>query len=122
MDENTAMQYLLTGYGPDSESSGGALSSAAVAMAVSRTQGRVGSVADRLGIEGFQLTTGSGDGGTEVQISGYIRPDLYLKYGVSVFENVNTITLRYRLRPQLYLEAIQGATSALDLIYSFETN
>ncbi|CAH0990614.1 Translocation and assembly module subunit TamB [Sinobacterium norvegicum] len=122
MDENTAMQYLLTGYGPESEGSGGALSNAAIAMAVSRTQGRVGTVADRLGIQGFQLTTGSGESGTEVQISGYLRPDLYLKYGVSVFENVNTITLRYRLRPKLFLEAMQGATSALDIIYSFETD
>ncbi|ROS04971.1 autotransporter secretion inner membrane protein TamB [Sinobacterium caligoides] len=121
MDENTALLYLLTGHGPDEKGSGNALSSAALAMALASSEGRVGGLADKLGISDFQLSTGSGDSGTEVQISGYLRPDLFVQYGMSVFEDVNTLTLRYKLRPQLYLEAISGVTSALDLIYSFET-
>ncbi|MBP9046477.1 MAG: translocation/assembly module TamB domain-containing protein, partial [Moraxellaceae bacterium] len=47
------------------------------------------------------------------------RPDLYLSYGVGVFTPVNTITMRYQIRPRLYLEAVSALENAIDLFYNF---
>ena len=82
--------------------------------------GRLGSaIAEELGIEDFQLeATGQGDE-AQVAVSGYLAPNLMVRYGVGVFQPQNTLSLRYYLTEQLYLEAVSGAENALDLFYSF---
>lgn len=64
-------------------------------------------------------TEGVGDS-SAVVVSGYITPDLQVKYGVGIFDSLATLTLRYRLMPRLYLEAVSGLDQALDLLYQFE--
>lgn len=56
----------------------------------------------------------------QVVVSGYILPGLQLKYGIGIFDSLATLTLRYRLMPRLYLEAVSGVSQALDLLYRFE--
>lgn len=53
-------------------------------------------------------------------MSGYVTKDLQIKYGVGIFDSLATLTLRYRLMPRLYLEAVSGIDQALDLLYQFE--
>ena len=60
------------------------------------------------------------EGGTEVHLSGYVLPDLYLRYGMSTFDKANTFRLRYRLRRSVYVEAVSGIENAVDFLYSFE--
>lgn len=43
-----------------------------------------------------------------------------MKYGVGIFDSLATLTLRYRVIPRLYVEAVSGVDQALDLLYSFE--
>ena len=77
-------------------------------------------IASKVGIEDLQMgASGSGDT-TQVTVSGYINPRTYLQYGINVFQPYNTVTLRYRLGENLFLEAVSGLASALDLLYSFE--
>ena len=78
-----------------------------------------GRVLGKLGIQDFQIDSRDVQGGTEVQLSGYITPDLYLRYGVSTFEKVNTFRLRYRLTPRFFVEAVSGVENAVDFLYSF---
>ena len=49
--------------------------------------------------------------------SGYLAPNLSLRYGVGVFEPVNSLALRYELSKKLYLEAASGLASSLDIFY-----
>lgn len=51
-------------------------------------------------------------------VSGYVLPCLQVKYGVGIFDSIATLTLRYRLMPKLYLEAVSGVDRALDLLLS----
>lgn len=57
---------------------------------------------------------------SQVVVSGKITNDLQVKYGVGIFNSLATLTLRYRLMPKLYLEAVSGVDQALDLLYQFE--
>ena len=43
-----------------------------------------------------------------------------MRYGVGVFEPDDTLSLRYYLSQQFYLEAISGTESALDIFYTFD--
>ncbi|URJ29709.1 translocation/assembly module TamB domain-containing protein [Blochmannia endosymbiont of Camponotus sp.] len=73
------------------------------------------------GVQDLALNTQDIIGTTPlVAISGYIAPGLQIKYGISIFDLLTTITVRYCLCSQLYLEAASGSNQALDLLYKFD--
>lgn len=121
MEETLAMHYLLTGRKPDSgDNLDLAVSTMLMQLGMAGANRITGSAASHLGIQDFQLAARQVEGGTEVHLSGYLSPDLYLRYGVSTFERINTFRLRYRLRGSFYIEAISGIENAIDFLYSFE--
>ena len=61
-----------------------------------------------------------GGDNSQLVLSGYVLPDLKVKYGVGIFDSLATLTLRYRVIPKLYVEAATGVDQALDMLYSFE--
>jgi translocation and assembly module TamB len=121
MPQQDAMHYLLTGRGPGGAGvdTRQAVNDALIGLGAAQATRGLGEAASELGIEDFRVSTGSGDAGTEVQLSGYLTPDLFIRYGMGIHEQVNTLRLRYRLRERLYVEVISGLESAVDLIYSF---
>ncbi|CRK85581.1 Translocation and assembly module TamB [Candidatus Providencia siddallii] len=50
-------------------------------------------------------------------LSGKVTNNLQIKYMIGIFDSLNAFTLRYRLMPKLYLEAVSGINHALDIIY-----
>ncbi len=121
MSDQNKLQYLLTGQGPDettSESSS-LLSSAALSMGTSTGENLFEGLADKIGIKQFQMSASDSDAGTEVQVSGYLNSRLFVRYGINVFDNTTTLTMRYRLRPGLILEAVSSTATALDLLWTF---
>ncbi len=123
MSEEAKLSYLLTGHGLEKsgDSDGTALmTSALIGMGASQAGRVVGSVGQALGIRGLAVdTAGSGDS-SQVVVSGYILPGLQLKYGMGVFDAVTTLTLKYRLLPQLYLQAVSGESQNLSLLWKFK--
>lgn len=80
----------------------------------------MGKIGETFGVSNLALDTeGVGDllpcGGQRLCIA-----SLQVKYGVGIFDSIATLTLRYRLMPKLYLEAVSGVDQALDLLYQFE--
>lgn len=121
MSQQAALSYLTTGHGLDEESdSSSAMTSALITMGLASTGGLVSSIGDAIGIRGLALdTVGSGDS-SEAQVSGYVLPGLQVRYGVGLFDPVSTLTIRYRLMPKLYVEAVSGVNQVINLIYKFE--
>jgi translocation and assembly module TamB len=96
------------------------LTNAALFMGISNGRSFSQNIAENLGIEDFYLTaTGTGDE-TQVMLSGRLNNRLLIRYGVGVFNAVNTLFLRYDLAEQLYIETTQGLEKAIDIFYSFE--
>lgn len=121
MSQEEALSYLLRGQGLGS---GGAdsnlMTSMLIGMGVAQSGQLVGKIGEALGVSNLTLNTeGVGDN-YQVVVSGYILPDLQVKYGIGIFDSLATLTLRYRLMPRLYLEAVSGLDQALDLLYQFE--
>lgn len=120
MDEGRALSYLLRGRAPDA--GGGvdsAVATALIGMSLGRTGGAVGSIGEAFGIDDLTLdTTGAGDE-SQVAVSGQLTDDIRISYGVGIFSPIAELTLRYTLWRNLYLQAVSGASQAVDLIYTF---
>lgn len=121
MSQQEALSYLLRGQGLDSEQSDSdAMTSMLVGLGVAQSGQVVGKIGETFGVSNLALDTqGVGDS-SQVVVSGYVLPGLQVKYGVGIFDSLATLTLRYRLMPKLYLEAVSGIDQALDLLYQFE--
>jgi translocation and assembly module TamB len=123
MPQEEILPYLLLGR-PLEPGDGGAadgmLTSAAISLGLSQGRGHAKSLAESIGIEDFQVgTQGSGDS-TEIVVSGRVSPRLQVSYGSSVFAEGTTLTLRYRLAKNLFLETVSSIASSLELLYSFD--
>ena len=96
------------------------MTSMLIGLGATTGNGIMTEIGDTLGIEGLGLdTTGVGES-SQVVVSGYVLPGLQVKYGVGIFDSLATLTLRYRLMPRLYLEAVSSVDQALDLLYRFD--
>lgn len=119
--QQEALFYLLRGQGLDaSGADSNMMTSMLIGMGVAQSGQVVGKIGQAFGVSDLALDTqGVGDS-SQVVVSGYIAPGLQVKYGVGIFDSLATLTLRYRLMPKLYLEAVSGLNQALDLLYRFE--
>ncbi len=121
MSQQEALSYLLRGQGLDSSGSDSQqMTSMLIGLGVAQSGQVVGKIGETFGVSNLALdTTGVGDS-SQVVVSGYVLPGLQVKYGMGIFDSLATLTLRYRLMPKLYLEAVSGVDQALDLLYQFE--
>lgn len=121
MSQQEALSYLLRGQGLDnSGDDGNAMTSMLVGLGVAQSGQVVGKIGETFGVSNLALDTAGVGDSSQVVVSGYVLPGLQVKYGVGIFDSLATLTLRYRLMPKLYLEAVSGIDQALDVLYQFE--
>lgn len=118
MSQEQALSYLVLGrpLGADSGDNN-MLAQAALGLGLAGSASITGNVAQRLGIQDFQLDTEGSGAETSVVASGRLTDRLTLRYGVGVFESANTVALRYQLTKRIFLEAASGLASSLDIFY-----
>ncbi|MGR4989652.1 translocation/assembly module TamB domain-containing protein [Vibrio rotiferianus] len=120
MPQANALSYLLRGQDIDAESGGNAMTTTLIGLSLAKSGKVVGEIGEAFGVQDLQLdTAGSGDD-SQVTVSGYILPGLQVKYGVGIFNSLGEFTIRYRLMKDLYIEAVSGLDSAVDILYQFE--
>ena len=118
LPEEEALAYIILGrpIGAKGSGDGNVLAGAALALGIKGGGGLANDIATQFGITDFEIE--AEDSG--VVMSGRLSPDLMVRYGVGVFTPEDTLSLRYNLTEQLYVETIQGIESALDIFYSFD--
>jgi translocation and assembly module TamB len=121
MSSNEALSYLLTGRSIDTLQSGEAASvdTAAQSLAISGGGLLLGGLGSRLGLDEVSVEqTGTDD--TSVVLGKYLSPKLFISYGISVTEAINTIKLRYTLNEKWFLRAEAGLDQSADVEYRIE--
>ncbi len=74
----------------------------------------------RMGLEGLTVSS-AGDGDQASLVIGkYLSPKLYASYGVGLFENINTLRLRYILSSRWTVRAETGLNQSIDLEYAVQ--
>ncbi|MDC9580831.1 translocation/assembly module TamB [Xenorhabdus sp. PR6a] len=119
--QQEALSYLLRGEGLEKgDSDNSQMAAMLIGLGIAQSGQLVGKIGETFGVSDLALDTqGVGDK-SQVVVSGRITNDLQVKYGVGIFDSLATLTLRYRVMPRLYLEAVSGIDQALDLLYEFE--
>ena len=121
MPEQEKFHYLITGRAPNTEATSGSVAAeAALSMALESRGGFTRKAGEKLGIQDLTLSAGSTENRSEVGLSGYITPDLMIRYGVGMFEAINTFTVKYRIKKDVYAEVISGKSNAFDILWSFD--
>ncbi|AXI02695.1 translocation/assembly module TamB domain-containing protein [Aquirhabdus parva] len=96
-----------------------AIAAAGISAGLSGSRGFTNKLGSAFGLSNLTFDAeGSGDG-TTVNVTGYISPDLYLRYGVGVFTPINKLTLRYQMTQRLYMEASSSLDRAIDFFYNW---
>ncbi len=123
MPENSVLSYLITGRAPNKlqqANEAGAMQQAALSLGLASAEKPADKIAQTFGVDDFSIDTSNTAQGTQVQLSGKLSERLELRYGIGAFGASNTVGLRYQLAPRLYVDALSGVESALELIYSLE--
>lgn len=130
LSEQEALNALLTGRissaSPTVNNTAGfksevnnTIAAAGLSMGLGGTRSFTNRIGRTFGLDSLTLDAeGVGDD-TQVSLTGYITPDLYLRYGVGVFTPVNRLTLRYQLNRRLYVEASSALDQAVDMFYNW---
>ncbi len=121
MSSNEALSYLLTGRSIDTLQSGEAanVNQAAESLAVSGGGLLLGGLGTRLGLDEVSVER-TGEDDTSVVLGKALSPDLYVSYGISIAEAINTIKLRYTLNERWSLKAEAGIEQSADIEYRIE--
>ncbi|AZE56059.1 Inner membrane component of TAM transport system [Pseudomonas synxantha] len=118
MAQEDALSYLVLGRSrTNTGEDNNMLAEAALGLGLMGSAGVTSDIANKLGIQDFDLDTQGTGNSTAVVASGKINEKLSLRYGVGVFEPANTIALRYLLSKKVYLEVATGVASSLDIFY-----
>ncbi|WP_458374994.1 translocation/assembly module TamB domain-containing protein [Pseudomonas pergaminensis] len=118
MSQEQALSYLVLGRPLSSTGEdNNMLAQAALGLGLMGSAGVTSDLANKLGIQDFDLDTQGSGNNTAVVASGKITEKLSLRYGVGVFEPASTIALRYLLSKKVYLEVASGVASSLDIFY-----
>ncbi len=121
MANSSLVSYLVFGRGPG----GSAAENALLLQAASALGARGGGfltrdIADALGLD-VRFTGGATPEDTEVQIGRYLAPNLYVSYGIGLFDALNTFKVRYDLTRNIVLESSTTAVSnSVDLLFRIE--
>ena len=130
LSEQEAMNALITGRINEGSSSlsqaegfksdvNNTIAAAGISLGLGGTRALTNQIGQTFGLSGLALDAqGTGDD-TQVSVTGYLTPDLYIRYGVGVFTPVNKLTLRYQMNQRLYLEASQSLEKAIDIFYNW---
>lgn len=122
MSDQEILSYILRGQGLESgdQSENDMMTAILIGLGTAQSGKYIGNIGEAFGIKDLSLDTQGAGNNSQVVVSGYILPGLQVKYGVGLFDSLATFTLRYRLMPKLYIEAVSGLAQSVDLLYQFE--
>lgn len=121
LPEAEALSFLLTGRSINTLQSGEAasLDRAAQSLAVGGGGLLLGGIGTRIGLDEVSVEQ-TGDEDTSVVLGKYLSPNLFVSYGISIVEAINTIKLRYTINERWSLKAEAGLHQSADVEYRIE--
>lgn len=95
------------------------LAAAGLSFGLSSTRGLTNEIGRAFGLQSLTLDASGTGSDTVVSITGYITPDLFIRYGIGVFTSQPELSMRYQLTRRLYIEGKSAVNNAIDLIYNW---
>jgi translocation and assembly module TamB len=96
------------------------LAAAGLSFGLSGTRSLTNQIGQAFGLQSLTVDASGSSEDTNVNVTGYVTPDLYIRYGVGVFNAQNSLSVRYQLTRRIYVEASSAAENAVDVVYSWQ--
>lgn len=131
MSETEQLSWLILGR-PLQQTSGeenSMLNDAALALSLNQADSLLKKIGGEVGVDTIGIATGSGEAGAasdteqaELVLGKYITPELFVSYGIGLFNAVNTLRIEYIINKnwKIATESTTGNAGGGDLIYSRE--
>ncbi len=122
MDESNMLSYIVLGK-PASQagSSGGSLLLAAAAeLPLSKSNALTNKIGNEFGLDEAGISSEDGVENAAFVLGKYLTPELYVSYGIGLFDGSNMLKMRYQLSKHFTLETETGTQSGVDLRYTLE--
>ncbi len=116
MSDDEILAYLVLGK-PLSQAS--VADAAILASAAAGFGGNGEGIAQKFGLDKLEIE-GEGKEDASVELGKNLSPNLYVGYGIGIFDPVNTVNIRYQLSKIWSLRAESGQESGIDLLYTHE--
>jgi translocation and assembly module TamB len=125
MPQTQIVSYLLVGKPIDSMQSGDAatVNSARDALAMQGGGLLASQIGRRIGLEevGVESTTDStGETNQQLVLGKFLSPRLFISYGISLTESINTLKLRYTISDRWVLKTEAGENQSADVEFTIE--
>lgn len=96
------------------------LAAAGLNLGFAGTRNITNQIGEAFGLESLTIDASGNSDDTSVSVTGYISPDLYIRYGVGLFNAESTLSMRYQLTRRIYLEAARATENTVDMIYRWK--
>ncbi len=124
MRETDQLSYLVLGRAAESrnEADQDALNNAALALGLKGSDFLANRFKGKLGLDEVRIGTSPGESSEQASLvlGKYLSPDIYVSYGLGLFEPISVFRLRYRLSSRWSLQTESGLESGGDLLYTIE--
>jgi len=96
------------------------LAAAGLNFGLSGTRNITNQIGQAFGLQSLTVDASGNSEDTNVNVTGYVSPDLYIRYGVGVFNAQNSLSIRYQLTRRVYVEATSAVENVVDVVYSWQ--
>jgi translocation and assembly module TamB len=119
MSESSVLSYVLFGRSAE-QSSDAQKAQAGSAAALLGGNILAMSMASRVGLDDAGIEAGARQQDAAFYAGKYLSPQLYVAYGVGLFEPIDVIRVRYLISRKLTLQAETGSRDSGDILYRIE--
>ena len=122
MGQTDTLSYLLLGMPIENASGdqGSMMAKAALALSIKGSDRIVRSLGDRFGLDEVRIESDDTGAQASLVMGRYLSPKLYVSYGVSLIEAINTFNVRYQISDRWLLKGESGEHQGADLLYTIE--
>ena len=122
LPESDILAVLVTGR-PASElqsSDGDAMLGAIASLGIEQGQGLTDELGNRLGLDTVAITNTGNIDSSELTIGKYLTPQVFIRYGIGLFDRFSKVAVDYMINDRLTLQAESGEYQSIDFTYRVE--
>ncbi|MDG1850604.1 MAG: translocation/assembly module TamB domain-containing protein [Gammaproteobacteria bacterium] len=122
LPESEILSLLVTGrsFQNAGNQEGANMLNAIALLSLEKGNGLTNSVRKGLGLDMVDISTSNDYRDSALGLGKYLRPNLFMRYDIGLFDRENTLTLEYILTERVKLEVQTGVSQSVDLTYTVE--
>lgn len=122
LPESEVLSLLVTGrsFQNTGNQEGANMLNAIALLSLEKGNGLTNSVRRGLGLDMVDISTSEDYRDSALGLGKYLRPNLFMRYDIGLFDRENTLTLEYILTERIRLEVETGVSQSVDLTYTVE--